>query len=74
MLSKKDPAGNAAPVINDVLLRDEKLMTDILNAFRDVVAFYSPIFFTICLSSNAYRNFFRAFTVFSVISVVKNKN
>jgi hypothetical protein len=42
MFSKDDKAEYSAPVINDVLLRDEKLMTDILNAFKDVVAFYSP--------------------------------
>lgn len=42
MISHEAHTDNSAPEINDVLLRDEKLMTDILNAFKDVVAFYSP--------------------------------
>lgn len=42
MLSKEGTADSSAPDLNDVVLRDEKLMTDILNAFKDVVAFYSP--------------------------------
>jgi PAS domain S-box-containing protein len=42
MISKNRTADNSAPIINEVILRDEKLMTDILNAFKDVVAFYSP--------------------------------
>lgn len=42
MSGKEGKADLSAPIINDVLLRNEKLMTDILNAFKDVVAFYSP--------------------------------